>query len=81
MSLAISDVYFSGLEQLYKLKETSYGSVIKRPTDSTTSGQTNGQTCNSGGQTDTMSGQMSITSRQTNGQTSATSGQTSTTSG
>ena len=83
MSLVISDVYFSGFEQFFKLKETSYGSVIKRPTDSTTSGQTNGQTSNSGGQTDTMSmsGQTSITSRQTDGQMSAASGQTSTTSG
>ena len=38
------------------------GSVIKRPTDSTTSGQT-----------DTTSGQTSTTSGQTNGQTSTTS--------
>ena len=44
-------------------------SVIKRPTDSTTSttsGQTNGQTSTTSGETDTASGQASSTSRQTN---------------
>ena len=52
------------------------GSVIKRPTDSTTS--------TTSGQTDTMSGQTSTTSGQTNtssGKTSTRSGKTSTSSG
>ena len=54
-------------------------SVIKRPTDSTTS-TASGQTDTTSGQTDTTSGQTSTTRGQTYGQTSATSEQTSTTS-
>ena len=50
--------------------ETIQWPVIRRPTDSTTSGQT-----------DTTSGQTSTTNGQTNAQTSTTSEQTSTTSG
>ena len=52
------------------------GSVIKRPTDSTNStmsGQTNGQMTTTSGQVDTTGGQTSTTSRQTNGQTSTIS--------
>ena len=51
-------------------KEIQLRSVIKRPTDSTTSVQTS-----------TTSGQTSTTNGQTNGQTSTTSEKTSTTSG
>ena len=57
-------------------------SVIKRPTDSTTS-TTGGQTATTSGQASTTSGQTDTTSGQTSttsGQTSTTSGQTSTTS-
>ena len=64
---------FAKLEPLfYKVA----GSVIKRPTDSTT-GTMSGQTDTTSGQTSTTSGQTSTT----NGQTSTTSGKTSTTSG
>ena len=52
--------------------QCSFGSVIKRPADSTTS-TTNGQT-------DATSGQTSITSRETNGQTNTASVHTSTSS-
>ena len=57
------------------------GSVIKRPTDSTTS-TTSEQTDNTSGQTDTTSGQADTTSGQTSttdGKASTMSGQTSTT--
>ena len=53
-----------------------HGSIIKRPTDSTTSGQTD----TTSGHTSTTSGQTSTTNGQTSEQTSTTSGETSTTS-
>ena len=79
----INHYYFAFLLELPYLKIflicsyllSVYWSVIKRPTDSTTS-TTSGQTDTTSGQTDTTSGQTSTTS----GQTSTTSGKTSTTS-
>ena len=64
-------------------KRDNSQSVIKRPTDSTTSTmswQTNGQPSATSGQTDTSCGQTSTTSRQTNEETSTTSWQMSATS-
>ena len=49
------------------------GSVVTRPTDSTTS-TTIGQTDTTSGQTSTTSGQTGTTGGQTNGQTSTTIG-------
>ena len=79
----INHYYFAFLLELPYLKIflicsyllSVYWSIIKRPTDSTTS-TTSGQTDTTSGQTDTTSGQTSTTS----GKTSTTSGKTSTAS-
>ena len=66
--ILIADKFCYFISCITLKRVTIYGSVIKRPTDSTRS--------TTSGQTSTKSGQTSTTS----GQTSTTSGQTSTTS-
>ena len=76
------NLFNSLIELKALLNNLFFLSVVKRPTDSTTS-TTSGQTDTTSGQTSTTSGQTSTTSGQTgttSGQTNSASGKTSTTS-